>query len=220
MSIYLNEIKKIKKNPDKIPLTIDLNRKPIFLIPAISSKENVKLITKWRKQNWQGFLTKFKVTEQGTKKWLENISRNPSRILFLIIYNNNKVGHIGFHRYDKKNKKADIDSVLKAVRGNNPKIMENVLYALFCWGFNDLKLSKIQLRVFSDNHKAINLYERSGMVTIKSTPIKKIITTDGWMWKEVKFTKNKIAQRYQNTMEINKKSFYSQFGKNLRLNLS
>jgi len=213
MSIYLNEIKKIKKNPDKIPLTIDLNRKSIFLIPAISSKENVKLITKWRKQNWQGFLTKFKVTEQGTKKWLENISRNPSRILFLIIYNNKKLGHIGFHKYDKKNKKVDIDSVLRAVRVNNPKIMENVLYALFYWGFNDLKLSKIQLRVFSDNHKAINLYERSGMLTIKSTPIKRIITTDGWIWKEVKFTKNKIAQRYLDIMEINKKSFYSQFEK-------
>ena len=214
MSIYLNEIKKIKKNPDKIPLTTDLNRKSIFLISAKSSKENVKLITKWRRQNWQGFLTKFKVTEQGTKKWLENISQNPSRILFFINYNNKKIGHIGFHRYDKKNKKVDIDSVLKAVRVNSPKIMENVLHVLFNWGFNDLKLSKIQLRVFSDNYKAINLYERSGMITIKSTPIKKIITNDGWIWKEVKFTKNKIAQRYMNTMEINKKSFCSQFGKN------
>ena len=202
MSQYHNELKKRKKNPDKYPISIDFHGKTISLRPITNSKYNVKVLSKWRKQNWYGFLTKFRVTEQGTKRWINNIIEDPERILFLIILGNKKIGHIGIHKYDKKNKTADIDSVLRAVKGGHHGFMEAVLKAMFEWMFNELKLSKVRLVVFSDNYKAINLYERSGMLTVNSLPLRRIVNSDGWKWEKTKLQKDEFAERYQNIMEI------------------
>lgn len=57
----------------------------------------ISLLTKWREENAFAYPTKFKVTVDGTKKWLkEQVLDNPSRILFLVVDKQGKwIGHVG-----------------------------------------------------------------------------------------------------------------------------
>jgi len=154
------------------------------------------------------FLTKFKATESNTKLWLENISNDSKRILFSICMNDKIIGHIGIYKYNRKYQSVNIDSVLKGIKISEKNIMKKVLESLFSWIFEKLNLKLVQLEVFSDNFKAINLYERVGMLTKSSTPIKKIKTKEGWVWSKVKLTQNKVGERYLNLMEITKKDYF------------
>jgi len=198
---FQKKIYELKNNHSSV------KKKTIELIPAEISKENIKLISKWRKENWEGFLTKFTVTETCTKLWLENIWKDSERILFIILENKKKIGHIGIYNYDKKCKSVDIDSVLKGIKNSRKDSMKKVLGILFDWVFGELNLKQIQLEVFSDNFKAINLYERAGMITKCSIPIKKVKMKNGWAWKKTKLTQSKIGERYLNQMEITKNDY-------------
>ena len=111
MSPYIKEIKKLK-NENKIELSSIISGKILKLIPAKVNDENIRLISIWREQNSEGFLTKFNVTQKGTKEWLKNIWCDPKRILLMIIFDGEKIGHVGIHRYYEKNEKAEIDSVI------------------------------------------------------------------------------------------------------------
>ena len=92
-------------------------------------------------------------------------------------------------------------NVLRGIRGCCPGLMENVTNELISWMFSELKLSKIKLKVFSDNYKAINLYERCKMLTIGNIPLKREFNNQGWKWIPVK-SSNGYAERYYSIMEI------------------
>ncbi len=81
MSKFHQEIKKLKDKPGECMLYSKSNNHKIQLIAAEVSQENGKLITRWRKENWNWFLTKFNVTTKGSFLWLEKIWNNSERIL-------------------------------------------------------------------------------------------------------------------------------------------
>jgi RimJ/RimL family protein N-acetyltransferase len=211
---FEKEISKIKNGYKDKLFCFKLNKNLIQLISVDISQNNIKLITKWRKENQDVFLTKFNVTENNTKSWLENIFNDTGRILFLIYKNNKSIGHIGIYKYNKKYQSVDMDSVLKGVNISEKDLMEKILCILFRWIFEKMKLELIQLEVFSDNFKAINLYERTGMLTINSTPIKKIKTKDGWVWEKKNQSQKKVGERHLNLMEITKKGYFERTYKN------
>lgn len=154
------------------------------------------------------FGSKFEPNKKRTEKWLkEQIIENKNRILFLILYNNKKIGHIGLCNFNKSKNSGEIDNVLRGSKIGSHNIMEIALGCIFQLGFEHFKLSKIWLKVFSDNYKAINLYERVGLLTINSIPIKRFFVKDGWNWRETKLRKNVIPERFFNIMEISKQDF-------------
>lgn len=209
MNHFRERLKQIKKNPEKNVITIPFKSKIISLKPVDTSEDTIRLMTEWRNKFWQGFLTKFHATEERTKNWLQKeVIDNENRILFLILIDEKKIGHIGIHRYDEMINTADIDNVLRGVRNDFPRIMGEVIKAIFKLMFKELKLSRVQLRVFSDNHKAISLYERSSMVTVDSIPLKRFFTDDGWVWKEIELKKDEgVGEKRLNVMEIKLQDF-------------
>jgi RimJ/RimL family protein N-acetyltransferase len=209
MNHFQKTIKMMKDNPYENFIKISMNKKNIFLRSVDLSQESVSLITNWRNQYWHGFLTKFEASEKNTLKWLDKeIIQNPERILFFIILKKQKIGHVGIMNYNKNFNTIEIDNVLRGVRIDYPGLMENVLKSIFNWLFKELKLSEINLKVFSDNYKAINLYERSGMITIGVIPLKRIVTNDGWEWIETKLKyETEWAERYLSIMKISKDYF-------------
>jgi RimJ/RimL family protein N-acetyltransferase len=175
----------------------------ILLKVVDKSEENIKLLTEWRNKFWDAFPEKFMATFSGTMKWLEKqVYEKDDRILFLIILNGEKIGHIGTYRYNFKENSAEIDNVVRAIRKNHPGLMEKVTKFLINWMLQELQLTKIQLKVFSDNFKAINLYERCGMKTIGVIPLKKELTEQGWKWTETELQEGEYADRYFSVMEI------------------
>jgi len=205
MSKYHIGIQQIKNLNKSIPIKIDDNQASIFLRPVDTSNDTVSLLTKWRKKYGDCFATKFEPTEKRTRNWLtEQVIENQDKILFLIILNNKKIGHIGLFNYNKNDNSAEIDNVLRGERKEHRGLMEKVIYSIFDLGFKNLQLSKISLKVFEDNDKAINLYKRCGMSVVKHIPLKKIMIQDGWEWVEDNLKQSENSKRFFNIMEIKK----------------
>jgi len=212
MAHYNDEIKRVKELGSIDYIKTKINSSEISLRPVDESDDTIKLLTEWRNKYWYWF-DKFTATEERTKKWLENqVKENHDRMLFLILLNGKKVGHTGTFRYDDKDNSAEIDNVLRGIRGNFPGLMEVVMKILMKWMFDDLQLSVVKLKVYSDNFKAINLYERCGMLTVGSIPLKRNFIDDGWRWEPTELkSENEYAERSYNVMEISKETFQKLF---------
>lgn len=204
MAVYHQKIKKVKEEGLEI-VKSKFQGKSIRLLPADSSHDTAKLCLKWRMRYWDGFDTKFRGTVEQTKRWINSITVNPDRALFMITYDGKKIGHIGLDRYDKSDNAIYITDVLRGVRGFSPGLMEFVQKLFIAWIFRYLKISIIRIRVFSDNYKAINLYEKCGFLMIDSIPVKRRFTNDGWKWVKIKIRREgTYAERYFSVMEISK----------------
>jgi|SRR6267143_1618627 len=212
MARYHDRIREVKGLGSVDFIKVKIDGMFVSLRPIDESDETVRLLTEWRKKYWHWFATKFEVTEDRTRKWLrDEVIDNSDKILFIIILENKKIGQCGIFRYDEINNSAEIDNILRGVRGSYPGVMEKVEKSVLKWMFEDLKLSKVQLRVFSDNYKAINLYERCKMLTVGTIPVKRIFTQDGWRWEETRLqSENDYAERYFNIMEIRKEDYLSE----------
>ena len=78
-----------------------------------------------------------------------------------------------------------------------------------------MDVSKVIIRHFSDNYRAINLSERCGLQTVNSIPMKRKIVNNELSWVETKLNSHEeIAERYLNVMAITRQDFY----KNFRIN--
>jgi len=206
MTYYHDQIRKIKELGSTDVIKSTYSGKKVTLRLVNNSDETVRLLVEWRNRYWDCFPTKFKGTQEETKKWLaEQILDNPEKILFLIIFDGRQIGHFGLDIFNEEENSIYIWNVIRGVRESAPGLMEHVLKEFIKWTFNELKVSKIQLKVFSDIHKAINLYERCGFLTVGSTPMKRIFTEDGWKWIETELkSETEYAERYFNKMEIKK----------------
>jgi len=209
MTYYHDEIQKVKDLGFIDFLKVKINESVVTLRPIDESDDTVNLLKEWRIKYWDAFPTKFTPTFDGTKIWLrKQIIDNTDRILFLIMLNGKKIGHIGTFHYDENSNSVEIDNVLRGVRGSLPGLMENVLNSMFEWMFSDLKLSKIQLRVFSDNYKGMSLYERCNMLMVGVTPLKRVFNGNDWNWIEVSLkSEEDYGERYFSIMEITKNSY-------------
>jgi len=185
----------IFKDGEKVALLIPLTKKN--LENNEENKKIVKLLGKWREQNARWFDI-FKVTEEGTKKWLkEKVVNCDDRILFLIKTTDGSiVGHIGFFRFDFEGHSCELDNVMRGEKSSVPGLMTYVTKTLLEWAFKEFKLKKITLRTFSDNEKAKALYERCGFKKLKDISLEKIVGVDSVRWEEMPENSSKTADRY------------------------
>ncbi len=182
------------------------NKKYSYSFKPVDLTDNtIKLITKWRKKYQYAFGSNFKITTESSRNWIKQIISDSNRELYIIMVNNHPIGNIGFKNYNKIKKSIEIDNVLK---GENiyPGIMEKIMEKIFLEIQKNMKVSVIWLKVFSDNHKAMNLYERVGMRMVGNIPLKRINTKEGYTWKEMKrIKKYEVAERYYSQMQYLKK---------------
>lgn len=206
MTYFHDQIRKIKGQEFVSIIKTTHTGKVVTLKLVDYSDETVRLLLEWRTKYWNWFPTKFKGTEVETRKWIkEQILENPEKILFMIIFDGKKIGHLGLDIYNKEENSIDFWNFIRGVRGFAPGLMEHIEKIFIKWIFNELKISKIQLKVFSENYKTINLHEKCGLLTINSIPMKRIFTEDGWKWVETELkSETEYAERYLNIMEIKK----------------
>jgi len=176
------------------------------LITSNFTNEEVRLLAEWREANAEWFPTKFKVTKKGTRKWLEEqVIGAKDRILFWIqTLNGSLIGHLGLYRFDSKQHSCEIDNVVRGKQNIMPGIMTLASKALLNWSFSNLGLKTITLRVFSDNERAIALYERCGFKKVRDIPLKKVIKGDTIRWVEISNKPEKKVERYFSQYQITK----------------
>ncbi len=207
MTFFHDKIKEIKDVNSTSILKFKCHQKTVSLKVVDSSDETINLLTKWRKENWNWFDSKFKITFEGTKQWVLNqILKNSERILFLIIFDDKKIAQYGINSYDESDNSVWLGDLIKGESNIAPGIMEYVDKEFIKWVFDTLKVSTIKGKVFSDNFRTFNLHDKAGGVMIDSVPLKKIHTEDGWRWGKMELkSEEEYGERYFNIIEITKK---------------
>ena len=144
-------------------------------------EENLDLIVKWRNDpeilRWLfSYLPLSKVKE---RKWYETYLDDETQQIFIIEVNEEKtpIGTIGLTDIDYKNQRAELTIIIGEKEYWGKGLGEEALNLLVKFAFNEMNLRKIKALVFSDNDKAIKLYEKCGFV--KEGVLKEEIFKDG-----------------------------------------
>ena len=140
------------------------DRKEFYLVPFskldLVKIDQIKLLKDWREANQFAYPTRFPVTLDGTKWWLEkDVLANDNRILFWVTNSNfDKLGHIGVVKVLNETE-LEIDNVLRGVPGV-PGLMAKAMHALEVLIEEEFSLEKIYLRVLESNNHAVRFYEK------------------------------------------------------------
>lgn len=178
--------------PGKLPIYNEKGELAAFLRPinhdTLSEKEEIKLLSSWRRENSFAFPSQFEVTVEGTKRWVENqLLKNPTRILFFIEDTAEKpklIGHIGLYSFDFRKNTCEIDNVVRGDKNHSKGVMTWALKAFISWAQREIQPNQIFLRVFSDNTHAVTFYKRCGFVDDKLIPLKKMVKPHMVIWEE------------------------------------
>lgn len=215
MNYYHNKLQEIKKHGSISFMKIKYNKKNIILKLVDESDETINLLYAWRKKYRKMFATDFRMSKEKTRNWVKKIIlENPTRILFIIYVDNQKIGSIGTAVYNDKTNTANLDTMMKDPHFTYPGIMMVVEKVYLKWMFDGLKLSKITGFLFSDNVKMMNLHKMCGFTIVDKIPLKHVITNDGSGWEKIESkSHNKIAERYFNLIELTRENLMKNFGK-------
>lgn len=145
--------------------------KPIKTDDVYLGSEIIDFITKWRKFYKNNFFTQFKVTNERTFNWLQNIiMKSDNRIFFIIRDNDDRIiCHIGVIFYNKSI--CELDNLAKDINCKIPGVITFVEKKLIEWLFKEMNIKKITGRLFSDNIKARTLHKRCGFKEIKEVKL-------------------------------------------------
>lgn len=157
------------------------DRGTVSLVPIgpwiLAEAELIRLMATWRKEAMSMFLAQFESTSERTRSYLENFAiSEQTRLLFLIVLEEETIGHIGFSNI--RDGEAELDNVMKSDQLAFPGLMFEASTALINWGFYDLGLQSIHLQVTSHNESAQKLYSRLGFKVERRSPLRVDIQGD------------------------------------------
>lgn len=112
------------------------------------------------------FTTRKSISLKEEEEWINNLPKRKSDKVFSIDTSEGKhIGNTGLHQI----KKEDRNAVLGVFIGNknywNKGYGKDVITTLLNYGFNKLKLHRVDLSVYDYNKRAINLYKKLGFKT-------------------------------------------------------
>jgi len=209
---YYEKLEEIKKRDQTDFIKIHINNKTIILRAIDDSDSTVKLLTKCRLayRNWFG--SDFKISELKTIEWIRNgIMNNIDRSLFIIFFQEQKIGCIGTIRYNKEKNSAALDAMMKDPDFEFPKLMEIVEKVFLRWMFEKLKIVKITGYLFQDNHKMMHVHKNCGWKKVNEIPLKLVKTKEGTRWEEMEKSQNN-PERFFDEIEITYKNLMQNFG--------
>ncbi len=155
----------------------------VVSMASLKNKKELASLAKWRKQAARWFPTVFRVTLAGTRRWGKTLIASPGRILFIIEdLQMVRIGHIGLDKIDPVNRTAEIDNVVRG-RGSLPGIMSVALKQLEDWAGQNLGVNRFTLRVFADNRRAVNFYQKSGYAEVGRTGLEYVRNKSGGEWR-------------------------------------
>lgn len=168
----------------------------------------ISLLAKWREENYFAYSAKFKVTFEGTKKWLkEQVLDNPSRLLFLVIDQYGRwIGHLGLGDCLNDERSIMLDNILRGDKLHARGIMSEAVIELSEWARKMFMPARIYLKVLDDNLHAIDFYKKLGFIEEHRIPLKRHEREDGYAYIE---TTDTAADRYFVEMILPEKKDYS-----------
>lgn len=106
-----------------------------------------------------------KTTLKKEKEWFDNYVKAKNKQFFTICDDSKPIGFMGLSNINKTNKNADLFIAIGENDYRGKGFGRKAMEWLIDYGFNSLKLHKINLGVIKDNAPAVNLYKSLGFVT-------------------------------------------------------
>lgn len=181
----------------------------VVLVPVgpwvLLKPELVRAMSEWRARSMQSFHIRFESTPSKTEQYLRDFSLGQNdRLLFMIEVDGDFLGHIGLANVTADD--AEIDNVMRGVRGDPPELMEISARTLIEWAFCELGLKQLYLQVLSDNERAKDLYGRLGFVTTERHPLRIERRSDSTAL--VRCAKSEATEEFtSDVMALNRESF-------------
>jgi diamine N-acetyltransferase len=96
------------------------------------------------------------------EQWYEQMLQDPKTCNFAVELEGRHVGGAGFTDIDGRNASAEVGLFIGLPELWDQGLGFDILQALLHFGFEQLNLNRIYLRVFSRNERAVHLYEKLG----------------------------------------------------------
>lgn len=146
-------------------MTVDYSEK--VYLKSITSADTENII-RWRNKDnvRKYFLDQRPFAVEGHTNWLENVV-NAGKAVQFVIYEKNgdfPVGSVFLRDIDYQNRKAEYGIFIGEDSARGKGIGTEAAKSIVQYGFSELKLHKIFLRVLADNKGAIKSYENAGFV--------------------------------------------------------
>lgn len=146
----------------------DIKLKPI-------NDNDIEIMRQWRnKENITNniFIDNRIISEEDQIRWYKRYKINKYDEMFIIKINEISVGTVALYNIDYKSGSAEFGRLLIGDINNRGKNIALIATKAICYyGFNGLSLDRINLKVYKNNIKAINLYKKVGFTEIKEVDI-------------------------------------------------
>ena len=136
-------------------------------LTAIGEQDTDRVIA-WRNKPFvrKWFLYREEFTREGHRKWLENVVGQGRAEQFIIWVREGQhpIGSVYLRDIDREAKKAEFGIFIGEEEWLGRGIGEEAAKLILDYGFEELGLHKIKLRVLADNKRAIASYQKAGFV--------------------------------------------------------
>ena len=138
----------------------------------LARPEIIEQFALWRKNNQHAYPTIFNVTLEGTKRWTQvRVIDDPERILFGVFdWQDRMIAHAGLATFDWQTGDVEIDNVMRGI-AYHKGLMTAVTNRLTEFAYREFAASSVSLKVFGDNHRAVQLYMRCGFKPVEAIPM-------------------------------------------------
>ena len=177
-------MKQTSRFDDLLAKSIHLAESEGYLVPVceLHATDNkiIATLAQWRKENAFAYPTQFTVTNAGTASWLRSqVLDVEDRILFLVLdKHGNPIGHMGFAHAINDEGEMEFDNIVRGVKNVLAGLMSHAAEALLNWAEETIGPHAIYLRVFRDNHHAIEFYHRLGFRDDVLLPLRRHVDGD------------------------------------------
>jgi UDP-4-amino-4,6-dideoxy-N-acetyl-beta-L-altrosamine N-acetyltransferase len=96
------------------------------------------------------------------EQWYEQMLQDPETCAFAVDFEGQHIGGAGFHQIDGRQAHAEIGLFIGPPELWDRGLGNDVLQTMLRFGFEQMNLHRIYLRVFAENKRAIRLYEKVG----------------------------------------------------------
>lgn len=147
---------------------------PSTMQPLTNTPEQVRLVADWRERAKEWYPTVFAYNLENTARWIDRqVVGNSERILFLLRTSEGEPwGHLGLATFRwEPEASCELDAVMRGRSDLVPGGMTLAVERLLQWTHGELGIRVVQLRVFTDNERAIRFYERLGFHSSRTIPL-------------------------------------------------
>ncbi len=120
-------------------------------------------IVRWRNNIRNYFLQRALFTEESHNNWLQNVVEKGKAKQFVIeTKEHGRIGSVFLKNLDYENKKAEYGIFIGEENALGKGYGSECARLMIDYGFSQLKLHKIMLRVIASNKRAIQSYKKAG----------------------------------------------------------